>query len=469
MFASKKAKGAYNMNRFFRVTGLFLVVLIFITSFPTASAASAYECPGQQLVALTFDDGPCRNADAIMDTLRRYDAKATFFMSGDNLRYYPDQVQRMVREGHQIASHTCTHPYLTRCSDDTVRWEETECARRLTEITGLTGTGNTGFYLRPPFGSWNDRVRRLVQAPLLMWSVDTEDWKYKDADRLVKLVSAKVQDGDIVLMHQTVDSTAQGLDRLLMALEDMGYEFVTVEDLFWRRGIDPIPGQVYYKAPYNGTDRCAKAWYFDESQLHTHWTYGAIAFVRAKGIMGNNAHGEFTPNFPLTRGMFVTALGRLAGADGTARASGFSDLPVSHYAAPYAAWARDHGLMNGVGNGKFAPDEVLTRQEMAVTLARYARWKGVTEVPSSPIYADQADIADWARQEVTFCSGLGLLQGSNGWFRPEALTTRAMGATVIQRLADAFLPPPQTTSGNATGTRYRYPYESMMPCAFVAS
>lgn len=112
-------------------------------------------------------------------------------------------------------------------------------------------------------------------------------------------------------------------------------------------------------------NRCAKALYFDESKLDTHWAYPAISFALEQGLMSKNQYGEFTPNFPLTRGMFVTVLGRLAGVTVEEVPSGFTDIPADHYAAPYAAWAKETGIMNGVSADTFGVNSPLTRQQMA--------------------------------------------------------------------------------------------------------
>ena len=402
---------------------------------PGAFAASAYDCPGQKLAALTFDDGPSRNSAAILDVLQAHGAKATFFMNGFNLSIYAPQVRRMVAEGHQIANHTEHHPDLAKSSEDTVRQEITGLAQTLTSITGLTGTGNTGFYLRPPFGSRNAAVLAQAGVPVVCWSVDSSDWSYQSADRLVRYVGDNTRDGDIILVHETVDSTVQGLDRLLTKLQARGFELVTVEELFWRRGITPQAGQLYFSARNTGVNRCARALYFDESKLNTHWAYSAISYVKSRGLMTGNEYGEFTPNFPLTRGMFVTILGRLSGVKAGETESGFADIPANHYAAPYAAWAKANGIMVGMDGNTFGVNSTLTRQQMAVALARYARLRGALDKPFDlSAYQDAQAIASWAREDVATCSALGLLNGTGGTFAPEGSTTRAMGAVILQRL-----------------------------------
>ena len=141
-----------------RLAAGLLTLVLGVSLVPGAFAASAYDCPGQKLAALTFDDGPGRYSAAILDTLKAHGAKATFFMNGYNIWIYASQVQRMVAEGHQVANHTYNHPDLVQSSDALVRQEVDSLAQALTQITGLKGTGNTSFYLRPPFGSRNQRA-----------------------------------------------------------------------------------------------------------------------------------------------------------------------------------------------------------------------------------------------------------------------------------------------------------------------
>lgn len=420
-----------------RVLTLCLTLALCLSLTSTAFAASAYDRPGQKLAALTFDDGPSAQSAQILDVLARHEAKATFFMNSHSYQRYADQIRRMVREGHQIGNHTLNHPELSKCSDALIRQEVGGMAQALTQVTGLAGTGDTGFYLRPPFGSMNKGAAAVAGVPVIMWSVDSMDWSHKSVSHLVNQVGSEIRNGDIILVHETVKTTAQGLDALLTKLESRGFELVTVEELFWRRGITPQAGQIYYHAKNTGVDLCPRALYWDESRLDTHWAWESISYVREHGLMTGNEYGEFTPQFPLTRGMFVTILGRLSGVAAGETPSGFTDIPDDHYAAPYAAWARKTGIMVGLETGAFGVDSPLTRQQMAVALARYAQFRGAAAGDFDlSAYPDQVEIADWARAGVAQCSALGLLQGSDVGFQPNKATNRAMGAVILHRLCE---------------------------------
>lgn len=223
-----------------------LVLGLMLNLTPVAFAGSADTAASQKLVALTFDDGPGEYSNDILDTLQRHNAKGTFFLIGHKVCACPDQVRRMAAEGHQIGNHTDTHPYLTEYSDAAIQHEVRSTALAITEATGLTGTGDVGFYLRPPYGSYSDRVATAAHVPVVWCTVDSGDWKYQSHRYLVNYFGSQIQDGDIVLLHETVQSTAQGLDVLLTKLEERGFEMVTVEELFQRRGITPEPGEIYF-------------------------------------------------------------------------------------------------------------------------------------------------------------------------------------------------------------------------------
>lgn len=400
-----------------------------------AASGSAYDMGGQKLLALTFDDGPGKYSDQIMDTLEARGAKATFFVNGCMIKKYPNALKRMARDGFQIGNHTFSHVWLTKCEEKQFRSEIDANAEYITSLTGLTGTGNTGFYLRPPYGAYNKNVIASAGVPVIWCTVDSGDWKYDDSERLVNYTSSAVKDGDIVIMHETHASTANGLGRLVDKLQSMGYELVTVQELFARRGITPTAGKVYYKAANRGVNRCASELYFDESRLDSHWAYEDIRNVLDKGYMTNNQYGEFTPNFPLTRETLVTALGQEMGAPKSAKASGFTDVADDSPAAAYTAWALKKGIMAGVGEGRFDPQGTVTRQQLALILMRCRQLEGADTWTDGAIpFSDAAGVSDWAREGVAYCSKNGLMVGSGGAFDPGGEVTRAMGAVVLTQL-----------------------------------
>ncbi|WP_203246701.1 polysaccharide deacetylase family protein [Sporosarcina beigongshangi] len=178
-------------------------------------------------VALTFDDGPDPKVTTqILDTLQKYNAKATFFMLGSRVEYYPDIAKNINDAGHELGNHTWNHPDLTKADMEKVR---KEINRTSAIIESVTGTKATVF--RPPYGAVNQMVKKQSNLPTVLWDVDTLDWKHRDAHRLLMRVKEETKNGSIILMHDIHQSTADGLDAVLSYLQSEGYIFVTVSEL----------------------------------------------------------------------------------------------------------------------------------------------------------------------------------------------------------------------------------------------
>ncbi|MDR1245490.1 MAG: S-layer homology domain-containing protein, partial [Clostridiales Family XIII bacterium] len=150
---------------------------------------------------------------------------------------------------------------------------------------------------------------------------------------------------------------------------------------------------------------------------------------------------SFSPQTPMTRGMIITVLGRLAGADEDASASGgFSDIETGAYYTTYVAWAAANGLVSGTGAGDFAPNADVTRQDLATLIARYAEFAGLG-VP--PLYAagsfdDDAQTADYAKDALQTLTAGGILNGKPGnIFDPRGSATRAEVAAILHRFIEA--------------------------------
>ncbi|WP_391207190.1 polysaccharide deacetylase family protein [Psychrobacillus sp. L4] len=180
-----------------------------------------------KVVALTFDDGPNPvTTRKILDTLKKYNAKATFFMLGSRVSFYPDVVKEIKEAGHELGNHTWTHSDLTKASVEKIASEINNTSDAIEKATGSKPT-----VFRPPYGAVNKTVRSQTSLPVILWDVDTLDWKYKDAKHLLEHVKTHVKDGSIVLMHDIHSSTADGLDAVLAYLQGEGYTFVTVSEL----------------------------------------------------------------------------------------------------------------------------------------------------------------------------------------------------------------------------------------------
>ncbi|CAM3157082.1 polysaccharide deacetylase family protein [Filibacter tadaridae] len=178
-------------------------------------------------IALTFDDGPDPKVTMqILATLNKYNAKATFFMLGSRVEYYPEIAKKVQEAGHELGNHTWNHPDLTKVGLEKVRSEITSTSTIIEKVTGQKVS-----VFRPPYGAVNKSVRAQTDLPVTLWDVDTLDWKHRDSVKLLANIKSAKKDGSIVLMHDIHQSTADGLDSVLAYLQSEGYEFVTVTEL----------------------------------------------------------------------------------------------------------------------------------------------------------------------------------------------------------------------------------------------
>lgn len=194
-------------------------------------------------IALTFDDGPNYNTNKILDILEKYDAFATFFVVGKNIKGNEKVIERMNNMGMEIGNHTFDHLLLTKRKEEKIKWEIETTNEMIFNITNRYPT-----LFRPSYGSFNKKIKKVSDMPIIIWNIDTLDWKYHNSEKIVSRVINKVSDGDIILMHDIYSASANALDNIIPMLKEMGYEFVTVSDLFYYNGINLKKGKVYGSA-----------------------------------------------------------------------------------------------------------------------------------------------------------------------------------------------------------------------------
>ncbi|OBZ09511.1 polysaccharide deacetylase family protein [Bacillus sp. FJAT-26390] len=204
-----------------------------------------WEVPSEdKKIALTFDDGPYpATTDIILDLLKKYDAKATFFVLGNKVERFPETIKREIAEGHEVANHTFNHVYFMRSiSDETIRDEIVKTEKALETLTG-----KKPLLFRPPGGYYNEhsiQIAKTLGYTTIMWSwhQDTNDWKSPGVNRIVSKVLNNARNGDIVLMHDFTPGSTQtvrALETILYELDQRGFEFVTVTELM--KGMSSIP------------------------------------------------------------------------------------------------------------------------------------------------------------------------------------------------------------------------------------
>ena len=201
--------------------------------------------PNKPMLALTFDDGPAIGSTRrILDVLKKYDQRATFFVLGSSIGgERAKTLQRTNKEGHQIGSHSYSHPFFTKLSKASIDSELSKTSDRINATIWKRPV-----LFRPPYGDYNSFVRSNSPYPLILWSVDTRDWESRNADTTYRRVMDGAKDGAIILMHDIHDPTAEAVERIVPALVKKGFQLVTVSELFEYRGGSLKAGVAYSSA-----------------------------------------------------------------------------------------------------------------------------------------------------------------------------------------------------------------------------
>ena len=239
----------FKMMRSGAAAALALLLLIAWAAAPWVAGASvpaaawtAAETP--KFIALTFDDGPRRSTTtALLDGLEARGVRATFFLIGKQLDHNEDLIRRMDAQGHQIGIHTYDHVSLTGLSR-----ADFDAQVALTRQKLMAILGHDGFLLRPPYGAVDEAVRKNAGCPIILWSIDPEDWGDQNAAREVEHVVANARDGAIILLHDIFPASVEAALAIVDQLHAQGYLFLTIEELFAARQITLKPGEVYANA-----------------------------------------------------------------------------------------------------------------------------------------------------------------------------------------------------------------------------
>lgn len=196
-------------------------------------------------IALTFDDGPNpETTPVVLDLLKKYNAKATFFVIGRAIAGNEAILRRMVAEGHVIANHTWNHPDLVTLSPELVRKEIQDTQAVIKEVAGVVPT-----MVRPPYGTINQSVVDQMGLPSIYWSVDSKDWKSRNPQAILSEIKAQTRPGSIILMHDIHQPTVDSLESVLQFLTSERYNMVTVADLL---GSNLNPQHIYYSQESSG-------------------------------------------------------------------------------------------------------------------------------------------------------------------------------------------------------------------------
>lgn len=184
----------------------------------------------EKKVSISFDAAwGNEQTQNLLDTLEQYKVKSTFFLVGDWVRNYPDDVKNIAKAGHDVGNHSNTHPHMTELDVGGITSEIETCN---SEIEALIGKKPTLF--RPPYGDYDNNVVDTVMGMgmyCVQWDVDSLDWKNLSAEEMCSRIKNNIKSGSIVLMHNGAENTPQALPMIIDCIRDLGYEIVPISEL----------------------------------------------------------------------------------------------------------------------------------------------------------------------------------------------------------------------------------------------
>lgn len=183
----------------------------------------------EKKVAITFDDGP--NPDytgMLLEGLKERGVPATFFLLGKEVDQYPEIVKQIQEEGHLIGTHSYEHVNLSNLSDDAAMEQVDKTNEAIHAITGEYPE-----YIRPPFGCWKPNLDYATTMIEVLWDVDPKDWNTSNSDVIANRVIDDVEENDIILLHDASESSVKAAFKIIDALQEEGYVFVTVDEILF--------------------------------------------------------------------------------------------------------------------------------------------------------------------------------------------------------------------------------------------
>jgi peptidoglycan/xylan/chitin deacetylase (PgdA/CDA1 family) len=451
---------------------LLLTLALLLGCLPTTTLAAEQT---QKLVAITFDDGPSKYTDGLLDALAQRDVVVTFFMQGCNAENYPSVVKKAYEAGHQIASHTYDHPYLTSLSTASVQSQVSKTVSILNNATGQTNS----YFLRPPYGSYNSSVLATIATPAILWSVDTRDWESRNADAVYNQIVSNTKDGDIVLMHDLYASTIEGALRGIDYLKSQGFELVTVSELLRRRGVTATSGKTYSSArsgsdlPGISVPSVTVTGVEGGQQVTLTADSGTTIYYTTDGSTPTSQSTRYTGPFVLTKAATVRAFAA-RNLNGQRSRIATAQVEAPRAAVPVISVTDDLVTIQSAGTAYYTIDGTAASTQSTVYTGPFRVSPGTViraisgpdalghrESLSTTVYVSTlgnvfSDVLPgaWYAANVDQAVADGLMPLDGTVFSPESPVTRGMLASVLYRLSGSpeatnFMPYSDVTVGSA--------------------
>lgn len=445
-----------------KIIASILTVILIITLFPYDGFAlengTLMPLAEPKLVALTFDDGPCNDTNRLLDGLKDRGVHVTFFMVGSNAASYPSIVKRCYEEGHEIANHSYNHEELTKQSD----YGKSTVTRTNSTLTKAIGAENR-YLVRPPYGSNNQRVLNVIGVPAIYWSVDPQDWATSNSDTVSNRIVRDAFDGAIILVHDIHKSSVTGALKAIDTLTSRGYEFVTVSELFRRRGKTLEAGNIYYSAKPSGktlpaisTPEIVVGSDLSGTTVTIKADAGTRIWYTTDGTIPNANSNVYSGPISLSK---KTTIKAVAGYDMNGSRSNVAEKEVAaaEIPAPTISIAADGTVTLSASNSIYyttdgktpsatsraytGPFRVIKGTQVKAVAIKSGTepqkskevWKTYSE--NGNVYTDVTPSA-WYYQAVDACVTQNIMRGTKAEvFSPETEVTRAMVVTTLYRIS----------------------------------
>lgn len=468
------------MKRSVRIVVLLLIVCMLPCWFSPVKARA----DTSKLIAFSYDDGPSAETEALLDGLKERGAYATFFMTGlleteygdYGIEQYAALADRMVREGHQLGNHSYYHIDMDKATVREIKTQVVNTEKLLYERMG----GEYREMFRPPHGQCTAEIRRALDMPIILWNLDSFDWKYIDADVVYRNIVNGADDGTIVDIHDLSITSVEGSLRAIDTLKKQGYEFVTVAELMRRRGVTPENGKQYRSFPDRGVNLpaytapeitvtqdhgnrqvladCSEA----ESGVTLHYTVdgtypllsspvcdGPIA-ITEDTLLTVVGYDEFATRTPMAQTevkRYTVDRPEAVSSDGEVTLSCGTPDAVIYYTED----GSDPGKSGKKYKKPFRPRGEQLRVIGTLKDVPSSEAAGYTVMEDGTLFTD-LDPDAWYFQDVRTAVGKGYMTGSDQIFDPDRAVTRAMLMEILYNMAGS----PDTDSDPSGGTGVKY-------------